>query len=135
MQIDNIQLMAIIMQVLGVDGNFTDDEIEAIEEEAILLGIDDNGFKKVINLINKTEDAKDILKGIESFEEKLFTMQEIYKVLHSKNKISRLERKAAEWIRESFNLSDKVTKRLETIVKKMKKLSSELDALYSQCKI
>jgi oligoendopeptidase F len=135
MQIDNIQLMAIIMQVLGVDGNFTDDEIEAIEEEAILLGIDDNGFKKVINLINKTEDAKDILKGIESFEEKLFTMQEIYKVLYSKNKISRLERKAAEWIRESFNLSDKVAKRLETIVKKMKKLSSELDALYSQCKI
>ncbi|MGC8927975.1 MAG: hypothetical protein ACP5QK_08635 [Myxococcota bacterium] len=135
MQIDNVQLMAIILQILGVDGNLTDDEIEAIEKEAILLQINDKTFKKVISFINSKEDAKDILKGINSFEEKLFTMQEIYKVLHSKEKISRLERDAANWVRESLKLSDKVAKRLELIVKKMKRLSDELDSLYNQCKI
>ncbi len=135
MQIDNIQLMAIILQVLGVDGNLTDDEVEAVEKEAILLQIDEKTFKKVISYINKIKDAKDILKGINTFEEKLFTMQEIYKVLYSKERISHQERKAADWIRESFHLSDKLAKRLETVVKRMKKLSDELDAIYNQCKV
>ncbi len=135
MKINNVQLMAIILQVLGVDGNLTDDEIEAVEKESVLLQIDEKTFKKVISYINSTKDARDILKGINSFEEKLFTMQEIYKVLHSKEKISKLEREATEWIRESLHLSEKVAKRLESVVKRMKKLSDELDSIYNQCKI
>ncbi|MCX7944228.1 MAG: hypothetical protein N2746_06955 [Deltaproteobacteria bacterium] len=134
MKINNVQLMAIILQVLGVDGKLTDDEIEEVEKEAIILQIDDKKFKQVISYIDAIKDAKDILKGINNFDEKLFVMQELYKVLHSKQKISKLEREAVEWIRESFNLSEKIAKRLETIVKRMKKLSDELDKLYNQCR-
>lgn len=135
MNIDSVQIMAIILQVLGVDGNLTDDEINAIEKEAILLGIDDKDFKKVISLINKTKKAKDILKGINTFEYKLFTLQEIFKVLYSKRKVSKLEREAAYWIGESFKLTKNIVRKLEIIVKKMRRLSDELDKLYNECKI
>lgn len=133
MNIDNIQLMAIILQVLGVDGNLSEDEIDAVEKEAVLLQIDDKKFKKVISYIDKIKDPGEILKGIDSYEGKIFTMQEIYKVLYSKNRISRLERNAADWIRKSLGLSDSIAKRLEAIVKKMKRLSDELDSIYNQC--
>lgn len=133
MEIDSIQLMAIVLQVWGVDGNLTDEEIDIVEKEAILLGLDDKDFKKVISRINKTKSAKDILSGINTFEAKLFTLQEIFKVLYSKQKVSRLEREAARWIGGSFKLSEKVVHRLESIVKKMRRLSTELEGLYNQC--
>lgn len=133
MEINSIQVMAIILQVLGVDGNLTDEEIDIVEKEAILFGLDDKDFKKVINRINKAKGAKDILSGINTFEARLFTLQEIFKVLYSKQKVSRLERETARWIGESFKLSEEVVDRLESIVKKMRRLSAELEGLYEQC--
>lgn len=133
MKVDNVQLMAIILQILGVDGKLTEEEIEAVEKEAIFLQIDDRTFKKVIAYINKIKNPADIIKGIDSFEEKVFTMQEIYRVLYLKKNVSKLERKAAEWIRDSLNLSKQLAKRLENIIKRIQKLSDELDAIYNQC--